>query len=113
MARVSQDRPPKSTNLWHRTSQDNRIFTVQLKHEYVIGKVEKGFDFKSTSTNRKIRIQSLVLFRYNSRQLLGDLIKLGFNSGMNIEFDGISKRFAEQDFAEITLVMEEMRPHLL
>jgi hypothetical protein len=31
-----------------------RIFTLLLKGEFVIGKVEKGFDFKSSSSSRKI-----------------------------------------------------------
>ena len=91
----------------------DRIFTMQLRNEYVIGKVEKGFDFNSTSTSRKVRIQSPVLSRYNSRQLLGELIRLGFTSGKHIEFAGVSKRSNDQDFADITLVVEETRQLLV
>jgi hypothetical protein len=36
--------------------RDDQVFTLYLRHEYVIGKVEKGFDFCSISTNRKLKI---------------------------------------------------------
>jgi hypothetical protein len=84
-----------------------------IKNEYVIGKVEKGFDFNSTSSSRKIKIQSPILTRYNSRHLLAELIRLGYASGHIMEFVGVSKRTPEQDFAEITLVAEETRTYLL
>jgi hypothetical protein len=32
------------------------IFILQLKQEYMIGNIEKGFDFKSTFASRKIKI---------------------------------------------------------
>jgi hypothetical protein len=90
-----------------------RVFTLLIKNEYVIGKVEKGFDFNSTSSSRKIKIQSPILTRYNSRHLLAELIRLGYASGHIMEFVGVSKRTPEQDFAEITLVAEETRTYLL
>ena len=91
----------------------DRIFTLQLKHEFVIGKVEKGFDFKSTSASQKIKIQSSILTKYNSRFLLAELIRLGYTSGQTMEFVGISKRLTDQDFAEITLVTEDTKELLL
>jgi hypothetical protein len=91
----------------------DRVFTLLIKNEYVIGKVEKGFDFNSTSSLRKIKIQSPILTRYNSRHLLAELIRLGYISSHIMEFVSISKRTPEQDFAEITLVAEETRTYLL
>jgi hypothetical protein len=34
-----------------------KVFTMQLLQECVVRKVEKGFDFKSTATNKKLKIQ--------------------------------------------------------
>lgn len=76
--------------------------------------VVKGFDFKSTFTNRKVEIQSDVLScLHNSRQLLGKLICLGLTLGKNIEFSGISKGSTKQDFTEITLIVEETKQYLI
>jgi hypothetical protein len=90
-----------------------QVFTLLIKNEYIIGKVEKGFDFNSTSSSRKIKIQSPILTRYNSQYLLIELIQLGYASGHIMEFVEVSKRTPEQDFAEITLVAEETRTYLL
>jgi hypothetical protein len=90
-----------------------RIFTLLLKVEFVIGKVEKGFDFKSQSSSIKIRIESPILLCYNSRHLLVKLIQLGYASCHHMEFVGVSKSSPEQDHVEITLVTEETRTYLL
>ena len=53
----------------------DRLFTLQMQDSsYVIGKIEKGFDFSSTATNRKLVLKSSVLCQYSSRALLGELI---------------------------------------
>jgi hypothetical protein len=90
-----------------------RIFTLLLRNKYVVGKIEKGFGFNSTSSSRKIKIQSPILTRYNSRHLLAKLIRLGYASSQVMEFVGVSKRIPEQDFAEITLVTEDTKNYLL
>ena len=57
----------------------NRIFTLQLQNsEYVIGKVKKGFDFTSAAFNRHLKFKNEALSNYTSRQLLGELIQLGY-----------------------------------
>jgi hypothetical protein len=84
-----------------------------LRSEYVVGKIEKGFNFNSTSSSGKIKIQSLILTRYNSHHLLAELICLGYASGQVMEFVGISKQTPEQDFAEITLIAEDTKNYLL
>jgi hypothetical protein len=61
--------------------QGKCIFMLLLRSEYVVGKIEKGFDFNSTSFSRKIKIQSPILTQYNSRHLLAELICLGYASG--------------------------------
>jgi hypothetical protein len=58
----------------------DKIFMLQLKQEYVIGKVEKAFEFKSTSANRKLKIQSPILTKYNFCQLFWKLIWLEYTS---------------------------------
>jgi hypothetical protein len=90
-----------------------RIFTLLLRTKYVVGKIENCFDFNSTSSSRKIKIQSPILIRYNSRHLLAELICLGYASGQVMEFVGVSKCTPEQDFAEITLVAEDTKSYLL
>jgi hypothetical protein len=90
-----------------------RIFMFLLRSEYVVGKIEKGFNFNSTSSSGKIKIQSLILTRYNSHHLLAELICLGYASGQVMEFVGISKQTPEQDFAEITLIAEDTKNYLL
>ena len=91
-----------------------RIFTLQLQNlEYVIGKVEKGFDFTSAAFNRHLKFKSKALSKYTSRQLLGDLTQLGYISGTNLEFVGISKRTKEQDIAEVTLASDTSKQYLM
>ena len=60
--------------------------------EYVIGKVEKGFDFTTSAFNRHLKFQSEVLSSFTSRQLLGEMTQLGYLSRANLEFVGIAKR---------------------
>jgi hypothetical protein len=91
----------------------DRIFTLQLKQEFIIGKVEKDFEFTSTATNRKLKIQSSIFANYISRQSLSKLIRLGCMSGQQIEFAGVSKHLPNQDYAEITLITVETQQHLL
>ena len=94
--------------------QGDRIFTMQLQiFEYVIAKVEKGFEFVSTTINRKLKIQSHVLSLYSSRDLLGELTKLGYLFGANLEFIGISKKLQHQNHAEITIASEQSKKYLL
>jgi hypothetical protein len=57
----------------------------------------------------KVRIQSEILTKHNSRQLLGELIRLGYSSGHNIEFVGVSKRHAAQD---VSIPSRGARPNL-
>lgn len=93
--------------------QGHRIFTLQLQNgEYVVGKAEKGFEFNSTATNRRLRMQSPALNNYASRQLLAELIKLGYSSGRSLEFIGVSKRTRDQTFADITVANEKTKLHL-
>jgi len=93
--------------------QGHRIFTLQLQNgEYVVGKVEKGFEFNSTAINRRLRMQSPALANYASRQLLAELIKLGYSSGRNLEFIGVSKRSKDQTSADITVAAENTKLHL-
>lgn len=50
----------------------DRIFTLLLQDlNYTISTVEKGFDFPSTANNRRLELQSPILAKYTSRQLLG------------------------------------------
>jgi hypothetical protein len=91
-----------------------RIFTLQLQSfVYVIGKVEKGFDFPSTANNRRLGLQSPTLSTYTSRHLLRDLIRLGYLAGHNLEFIGVAKRSLDQDTAEITVASETTKQYLL
>lgn len=85
----------------------HRIFTLQLQNgEYVVGKAEKGFELNSTAINRRLRLQSPALANLSSRQLLAELIKLGYASGSNLEFIGVAKRTKEQTTADITVAAE-------
>ena len=91
-----------------------RIFTLQLQDlNYAIGKVEKGFDFPSTAANRKLELQSPILARYTSRQLLGELTRHGYIAGANLEFIGVTKRTKELETAEITVASEPTKRYLL
>ena len=91
-----------------------RIFTLQLQDlSYVIGKVEKGFDFPSTAANRRLTIQSPGLSRFTSRQLQGELTRLGYIGGTNLEFIGVTKRTKELETAEITVASEHSKQYLL
>jgi hypothetical protein len=80
---------------------------------YVIGKVEKGFDFSSSAANRRLKLESPILARYASRQLLGELIKLGYLCGATLEFIGVSKRTKEMETAEITVASTVTKKYLL
>ena len=90
------------------------IFTLQLQNsEYVIGKVEKGFDFTSAAFNRRIKFKSEALSNYTSRQLLGELTQLGYISGTNLEFVGIAKRTKEQDTVEVMLTSDTSKQYFM
>ena len=74
-------------------SKGERIFTLQLQNlEYVISKVEKGFDISIFAFDRSLKFKSRVLSNFTSYQLLGEMIQLGYLFGANLEFVGISKR---------------------
>jgi hypothetical protein len=82
----------------------DRTFTLELKSsEYVIGKVEKGFDFPYIANNRRLGLHSPTLSNYTSRHLLRELIRLGYLVGHNLEFIGVAKRYLAQDSAQITV----------
>jgi hypothetical protein len=92
----------------------DRIFTLQLQDlNYVIGKIEKGFDFPSTAANRRFHLESPILARYASRNLLGKLICLGYLCGANLEFIGVSKRTKELESSEITVASAYTKRYLL
>ena len=82
----------------------NRIFTLQLQDlSYVIGKIEKGFEFSTTAANRRLSLASPILARFSSRALLGELIRLGYLCGTPLEFIGVAKRTKELETGEITV----------
>ena len=73
--------------------KDERIFTIQLQNsEYIITKVEKEFEIASTAVNGKLKIKSLVFNQFSSRDFLGELIKLEYLFGANLEFIDDSKK---------------------
>lgn len=91
-----------------------RLFVLQLQDSsYVVGKVEKGFDFPSTAANRKLVLKSPVLSQFTSRDLLGELTRLSYVGGTNLEFVGVSKRTKDLEFAEITLASNKSKQYLL
>lgn len=91
-----------------------RIFSLQLQDlSYVIGKVEKGFDFASTASNRRLSLTSPILARFSSRALLGELIRLGYLYGNPLEFVSVSKRTRELVSAEITVASISTKNYLL
>jgi hypothetical protein len=92
----------------------NRVFTLQLQNsEYIVGKVEKDFEFASIANNRRLGLQSPTLTKYTSRHLLRELIHLGYLSGYNLEFIGISKHTLEQSTAEVAVASDVTKQHLL
>ena len=79
-----------------------QIFTLQLQDlSYVIGKVEKGFEFSSTASNRHLSLASPILAQYASRSLLEELIRLG------------SKRTRELESADVTIASPATMKYLL
>lgn len=80
------------------------IFTLQLQNsEYVVGKVEKGYEFLSTTNNRRLQISGSILTTYNSRQLLADLINLCYTDSAHAEIVGVAKKFTDTSTADITI----------
>ena len=91
-----------------------RIFTLQLQDlSYVIGKIEKGFEFSSIAANRRLSLTSPILSRYTSRSFLGELIRLGYLCGATLEFIGASKRTRELETVEITVASASTKRYLL
>ncbi|KAG0573628.1 hypothetical protein KC19_VG194900 [Ceratodon purpureus] len=91
-----------------------KFFTLQLQDlTYTIEKVEKGFDFLSTATNHRLKLQSPILARYTSRQLLGELPRLKYLAGINLKFIGITKRTKEMETTEITVASNLTKRYLL
>jgi hypothetical protein len=92
----------------------DRLFILQLQDlNYMIGKIEKGFDFPSTAANRRLHLESPILARYAFRNLLGELIRLGYLCGANLEFIGVSKRTKEMESSEITVASAYTKRYLL
>lgn len=92
----------------------HRLFTMQLQNgEYVVGKAEKGFKFLSTASNMRLKLQSPMLGKFTSRQLLGELIRLGYSSGHSLEIIGVAKRTQEQTTADITVASEHTKNHMI
>jgi hypothetical protein len=92
----------------------DRVFTLQLQNsDYVVGKVEKGFEFASTANNRRMGFQSPTLATYTSKHLLHELIKLGYLVGYDLEFIGVAKRTLEQNTAKVTVVLDTTKQYLL
>lgn len=84
--------------------QGHRIFTLKLQNlEHVVGKVEKGYEFLSTATNRRLQIAGTALTGYNSRNLLADLIKFCYTKSGHAEVVGVAKKFSNTLTAEITV----------
>jgi hypothetical protein len=91
-----------------------RIFTLQLQDlSYIIGKIEKRFEFPSTAANRRLGLSSPILARYTSRQLLGELIRSGYLCGATLEFIGVSKRTKELETTEITIASAATKKYLI
>jgi hypothetical protein len=91
-----------------------RIFKLQLQDlPYVIGKIEKGFEFPSIAANCRLGLSSPILARYTSRQLLGELIHLEYLCGATLEFIGVSKRTKELESAEITVASAATKKYLI
>ena len=91
-----------------------RIFTLQVQDlSYVIENIEKGFEFPSTATNRRLSLASPILARYASRLLLGKLIRLGYLCGATLEFIGVFKCTRELETAEITLAFASTKKYLI
>jgi hypothetical protein len=91
-----------------------RIFTLQLQDlSYVIGKIEKGFKFSSTATNRRLSLANPILARYASRALMGELIRLDYLCRATLEFIGVSKRTKELETAEIIVASTSTKRYLL
>lgn len=92
----------------------HRMFTLQFQNgEYVIGKAEKRFKFLSTASNRRLHLQSPMLSKFNSRQLLGALIRLGYSSGQSLEIIGVAKRTTDQISTDITVASEHTKTYML
>lgn len=75
--------------------------------------MEKGFDFSSTASNRRLCLTSPALTHYTSRSLLGELIRLGYLCGAILEFIGVSKRTRDQDTAKITVASAPTKKYVL
>lgn len=91
-----------------------RVFTLKLQDSsYVIGKVDKGFEFPSTASNIKLLFKSLAPSNYTSRELLSELTRLSYIGGNNLEFVGVTKRTKYVDYAEVTLASDKSRQYLL
>ena len=91
-----------------------RIFTLQLQDlSYVIGKIEKGFEFSSTATNRRLSLASPILAQYASRSLLEELICLGYLCGVNLKFIKVSKCTKEMESAGVTVASPTTKKYLL
>lgn len=53
-----------------------------------------------------------MLNRFNSRQLLGELIRLGYSSGQSLEIIGVAKKSQEQVTADITVASERTKVYM-
>lgn len=82
----------------------HRVFTLQMQTlEFVVGKVEKGYEFLSTAANRRLQLTGQILTTYNSRNLLADLITHCYMKSAFAEVVGAAKKFTSTDSADVTV----------
>ncbi|KAG0595518.1 hypothetical protein M758_UG173200 [Ceratodon purpureus] len=84
--------------------QRHRVFALQMHNsELVIGKVEKGYELRSTANNRRLQITGPSLSTYNSRDLLAELIKIYYAHSGRAEVVGVAKKLTSSESADITV----------
>lgn len=80
----------------------------------MIGKPEKGFKFLPIASNRRLHLQSPMLSKLNSRQLLGELIRLGCASRYDLEIIGGTKHTTDyQTTTHIKIASEHTKTYVL
>jgi hypothetical protein len=92
----------------------DRAFVMPLQDgELVVAKVEKGFEFLSAATHRRVRLDSGAFQGLHSNQVMSELIKYAYYAGGELEVASVSKPTKNSHFATIIIAGEASKQFLL
>ena len=98
----------------HALLQGNRAFVMEMEDkEFVIGKVEKGYELATKARNLRLHLKGETLRYEHAFNIFETITQESYYNGKQHEFMGLTKPELDKNFAFLTLTTEEARDHIL